>query len=118
MIFGFNDDKSKAEVPSKPDAAAILSTKADVVSPALAGAPTVPTAGSQTKNTQIANTAFARAILNTLYPVGTILFLASTSPKPNFGTWTRYKSDKNFIFLGGTWPDYYEVSAYAWRRTA
>lgn len=43
-----------------------LDKKANLVSPALTGTPTAPTAPNSTNNTQIATTAFVKAIVNTL----------------------------------------------------
>lgn len=50
-----------------------ISSKADIASPSLTGAPTSPTATAGSNTTQIANTAYVRGELTTLIPSGIIL---------------------------------------------
>lgn len=116
MNFGFNEDKTIIEITSKEEADALLQAKAQINSPSLTGTPKAPTASTQTKNEQMATSAFATAVLNALYPVGTIIFLASSSPKPSLGTWSRYKSSEDFIYTNSDGTVY--TSSNAWKRTA
>ena len=63
-------------------------------SPALAGAPTAPTASYGTSTTQISTTAFVQAALQALHPVGSVYINATNSTNPGtllgFGTWTAF----------------------------
>lgn len=58
------------------------------------GTPTAPTASPGTNTTQIATTAFVKAALQALYPVGSIYFNATNSTNPatllGFGTWVAF----------------------------
>lgn len=63
-------------------------------SPAFTGSPTAPTPTAGTDNTTLATTAFVRAALNALYPVGSIYINATNSTNPGtllgFGTWSAF----------------------------
>ena len=81
-----------------------VNSKADVNSPSLTGTPVAPTAGAGTNTTQIATTAFvtgavatatsASALVNALYPVGSIYINATSSTNPGtllgHGTWVAF----------------------------
>lgn len=73
-------------------------TKADIVSPALTGTPTAPTATLGTNTTQLATTAF---VLQQLYPVGSIYMNAGVSTNPatlfGFGTWVAFGAGKVMV---------------------
>lgn len=68
-----------------------IATKADLNSPALIGTPTAPTASVSNNTTQLATTAFVKAALALMYPVGSIYSNVSDSTNPatlfGFGTW-------------------------------
>ena len=78
--------------------ATAITSKADTASPTFTGTPLAPTATSTTDSTQIATTAFVQtaktAILNSIYPVGSIYTNATVSTNPGtllgFGTWTAF----------------------------
>ena len=78
--------------------ATAIATKADLVSPALTGTPTAPTAAAGTVSTQIATTAFAA---QAAYPVGSIYMNASSSTNPatlfGFGTWTAFGTGRMLV---------------------
>ena len=80
-----------------------VATKADLSSPALTGSPTAPTQSSSDSSTKIATTAFVQAVLQTLYPVGSIYSNATSSTNPGtllgFGTWTAFGAGKVMIGL-------------------
>lgn len=95
--------------------ATAISTKADLVSPALTGTPTAPTASVGTNSTQIATTALVFAVMQALYPVGSIYSNISASTNPatlfGFGTWValegvtiigRSSTDSTFGTAGAT----------------
>lgn len=82
-----------------------VNTKADINSPTLTGAPSAPTAGAGTNTTQLATTAFVKtaddnltttltAVIQALYPIGTIYTNSSDSTNPatllGFGTWVAF----------------------------
>jgi hypothetical protein len=68
-----------------------IATKADSASPSFSGTPTAPTASYGTNTTQLATTAFVKAALAAMYPVGSIYSNISDSTNPatlfGFGTW-------------------------------
>jgi hypothetical protein len=68
-----------------------IATKADSASPSFSGTPTAPTASYGTDTTQLATTAFVKAALAAMYPVGSIYSNISDSTNPGtllgFGTW-------------------------------
>jgi hypothetical protein len=68
-----------------------IATKADSASPSFSGTPTAPTASYGTNTTQLATTAFVKAALAAMYPVGSVYTNISDSTNPatllGFGTW-------------------------------
>jgi len=74
-------------------------------SPALAGAPTAPTASPGTNTTQLATTAFVQAArtatLEAVYPVGSIYTNATNATNPGtllgFGTWTAFGAGRVMV---------------------
>lgn len=105
-----------AEFDTEFNAIAVSSaTKADIASPAFTGTPTAPTASVGTNTTQIATTALVFAVMQALYPVGSIYSNISASTNPNtlfgFGTWVamegvtiigRSSTDSTFGTAGST----------------
>jgi hypothetical protein len=92
-----------------------VASKADLNSPALIGTPTAPTASVGTNTTQIATTALVFAVMQALYPVGSIYSNVSASTNPatlfGFGTWValegvtiigRSSTDSTFGTAGAT----------------
>jgi hypothetical protein len=84
-------------------------------SPALAGAPTAPTASPGTNTTQLATTAFVLAnqtplatILNTIYPVGSIYTNATNATNPGtllgFGTWVAFGAGRVMVGFNAADP--------------
>jgi hypothetical protein len=73
-------------------------------SPTLAGTPLAPTAASGTNTTQIATTAFATTVIQTLHPVGSI-YTSTVSTNPatlfGFGTWVAFGAGRVLIGDGG-----------------
>ena len=71
------------------------------VSPTLTGTPLAPTAATSTNTTQIATTAFVQAVLQTLFPVGSIYSNASNSTNPatlfGFGTWAFFSQGRMMV---------------------
>jgi len=71
------------------------------VSPTLTGTPLAPTAATSTNTTQIATTAFVQAVLQLLYPVGSIYTNASNSTNPatlfGFGTWAFFSQGRMMV---------------------
>ena len=95
--------------------ATAVATKADLNSPAFLGTPTAPTASVGTNTTQVATTALVFAVMQALYPVGSIYTNISSSTNPatlfGFGTWValegvtvygRSSTDSTFGTAGGT----------------
>jgi len=86
-----------------------MDTKAPLASPALTGTPTAPNAATGTNTTQIATTAFVEdaktAILNAIYPVGSIYTNATNATNPGtllgFGTWTAFGAGRVAVGDGG-----------------
>lgn len=79
---------------------------APVVSPALTGTPTAPTATAGTNTTQIATTAFvstaiAAISLSDVYPIGSIYINAGVTTNPatllGFGTWVAFGAGKVLV---------------------
>jgi hypothetical protein len=72
--------------------ATAVATKADLASPTFTGTPAAPTASVGTNTTQLATTALVFAVMQALYPVGSIYSNISVSTNPatlfGFGTWT------------------------------
>ena len=82
-----------------------VNTKANINSPTLTGAPSAPTAGAGTNTTQLATTSFVKtandnqtttltAVIQALYPIGTIYTNSTNSTNPatllGFGTWVAF----------------------------
>lgn len=88
-----------------------VATKADLASPTFTGTPSLPTGttavtqSSSDSSTKLATTAFVQAVLQTLYPVGSVYTNATSSTNPGtllgFGTWTAFGAGKVMIGLDG-----------------
>jgi hypothetical protein len=86
-----------------------VATKADLTSPTFTGTPTLPTGtigvtqSSSDSSTKLATTAFVQAVLQVLYPVGSVYSNATSSTNPNtlfgFGTWTAFGAGKVMVGL-------------------
>ena len=67
----------------------------------LTGNPTAPTPATSDNDTSVATTAFVKAALQTLYPVGSIYINATSSTNPStllgFGTWTEFGSGRVLV---------------------
>jgi len=75
-----------------------------IVSPALSGTPTAPTATYGTSTNQLATTAFVQAALQALYPVGSIYTSTVSTPPATlfgFGTWVAFGAGRVMIGNGG-----------------
>lgn len=89
--------------------ATAITSKADTASPTFTGTPSAPTASAATNSTQIATTAFVQttktAILEAVYPVGSIYTNATVSTNPatllGFGTWVAFGAGRVAIGDGG-----------------
>lgn len=89
--------------------ATAVATKADLNSASFTGTPSLPTGttgvtqSSTDSSTKLATTAFVQAVLQTLYPVGSIYTNATSSTNPatliGFGTWTAFGAGKVMIGL-------------------
>jgi len=89
--------------------ATAIATKADLSGPTFTGTPTLPTGtigvtqSSSDSSTKLATTAFVQAVLQTLYPVGSIYTNATSATNPatliGFGTWTAFGAGKVMIGL-------------------
>lgn len=81
--------------------ATAIATKADSVSPSFSGTPTAPTASFGTDTTQLATTAFVKAALAAVYPVGSIYINATSTTNPatllGFGTWVEFGSGRVMV---------------------
>ena len=86
--------------------ATAVGTKADIISPALSGTPTSPTASAGNNTTQIATTAFVIAALQAVYPVGSIYTNSGVTTNPatllGFGTWTAFGAGRVMVGLNGS----------------
>lgn len=80
-----------------------VNSKANVNNAALTGIPTAPTAAFDTQTTQLATTAFVRAALAVLHPVGSVYINANTATNPStllgFGTWAAFGAGKVIVGL-------------------
>jgi hypothetical protein len=86
-----------------------VATKADLASPSFTGTPSLPTGttavtqSSSDSSTKLATTAFVQAVLQTLYPVGSVYSNATSSTNPSsllgFGTWTAFGAGKVMVGL-------------------
>jgi len=89
--------------------ATAVATKADLSGPTFTGTPTLPTGtigvtqSSSDSSTKLATTAFVQAVLQALYPVGSIYSNATSSTNPatliGFGTWTAFGAGKVMVGL-------------------
>jgi hypothetical protein len=85
--------------------AAEINALAPLASPALTGTPTAPTAAAGTNTTQIATTAYVQgertALLDAVYPVGSIYTNASNATNPatllGFGTWAAFGAGRVMV---------------------
>jgi hypothetical protein len=118
-----------------------VNSKANSNNAALTGVPTAPTATFGTETTQLATTAFVKAALATLLPVGSVYTNAGVATNPNvllgFGTWTAFGTGRVIIGVdsgntafdtlgetgaitatsGSTTIASY-ITVYMWKRTA
>jgi len=86
-----------------------VATKADLAGPSFTGSPSLPTGttavtqSSSDSSTKLATTAFVQAVLQTLYPVGSVYSNATSSTNPGtllgFGTWTAFGAGKVMVGL-------------------
>ena len=89
--------------------ATAIATKADLSGPTFTGSPSLPTgttAVTQTStdsSTKLATTAFVQAVMQAMYPVGSVYTNATSSTNPatllGFGTWTAFGAGKVMIGL-------------------
>lgn len=89
--------------------ATAVATKADLNSASFTGTPSLPTGttgvtqSSSDSSTKLATTAFVQAVLQTLYPVGSVYSNATSSTNPatllGFGTWTAFGAGKVMVGL-------------------
>ena len=85
---------------------------APLASPTFTGTPAAPTAAPGTNTTQIATTAFVQAartaLLDSIYPVGSIYTNATSSTNPGtllgFGTWTAFGAGRVMVGFNGSDP--------------
>jgi hypothetical protein len=70
-------------------------------SPTFTGVPIAPTAATTTNTTQIATTEFVKAVMQTMYPVGSIYTNAGNSTNPGtllgFGTWSAFAGGRVLV---------------------
>ena len=78
-----------------------VNSKANNNNTALTGIPTAPTATFGTETTQIATTAFVKAALAALHPVGSVYINANTATNPatllGFGTWAAFGAGRVMV---------------------
>ena len=83
------------------DTDSALTLKADLDSPVFTGTPAGPTAAQGTNTTQLATTAFVRAALESVYPVGSVYINAASSTSPatllGFGTWVEFGAGRVLV---------------------
>jgi hypothetical protein len=88
--------------------ATAVATKADLISPALSGVPTAPTASPGTVTTQLATCAFVSSAFSTLYPVGSVYINATNATNPatllGFGTWTAFGAGRVMVGFNASDP--------------
>lgn len=79
-----------------------VATKGDISSPTFLGNPTAPTQDISNNSTRLATTAFVKAALQILYPIGSI-YTSVVSTNPNtlfgFGTWVAFGAGKTIVGL-------------------
>ena len=94
-----------------------LSLKANKESPTLTGIPKVPTAPAGTNTEQAASTAFVRAALIAVHPVGSLYLNASNATNPatllGFGTWTALGAGRMLIGVGSGTDSRGEAKSFA-----
>jgi hypothetical protein len=79
-----------------------VATKGDISSPTFLGNPTAPTQDVSNSSTRLATTAFVKAALALLHPVGSIyIAVVSTNPATlfGFGTWVAFGAGKTIVGL-------------------
>jgi hypothetical protein len=79
-----------------------VATKGDISSPTFLGNPTAPTQDVSNSSTRLATTAFVKAALALLHPVGSIyIAVVSTNPATlfGFGTWVAFGAGKALVGL-------------------
>ena len=78
-----------------------VNSKANNNNTALTGIPTAPTATFGTETTQLATTAFVKAALAALHPVGSVYINANTATNPatllGFGTWSAFGAGRVMV---------------------
>jgi hypothetical protein len=87
--------------------ATAIATKADLASPTFTGSPVLPTGttgvtqSSTDNTTKLATTAFVQAVVNAMFPVGSIYTNATSSTNPatslGFGTWTAFGAGRVMV---------------------
>lgn len=85
---------------------------APLASPTFTGTPAAPTASAGTNTTQLATTAFVQAaktaLLDSIYPVGSIYTNATSSTNPatllGFGTWSAFGAGRVMVGFNGSDP--------------
>jgi hypothetical protein len=90
--------------------ASAISSKADTASPTFTGTPAAPTAASGSNTTQIATTSFVTsavaAVLQSIYPVGSVYVNATSSSNPStllgFGTWEAFGAGRVMVGLNAS----------------
>ncbi|MBA6088607.1 hypothetical protein H4C81_06830 [Pseudomonas monteilii] len=94
-----------------------LALKANKESPTFTGIPKVPTAAAGTNTEQAASTAFVRAALIAVHPVGSLYLNASSATNPatllGFGTWTALGAGRMLIGVGSGTDSRGETKAFA-----
>lgn len=118
MAFGFNDAKEKVITMAQTAFSDAMNLKAPIESPEFTGTPKVPTAATTSNSTQVANTSFIKNVVNAIYPIGTILFLEESSPKPGIGTWTQVTTSHGGAVLMYTRTTTGGAELKIWKRTA
>jgi len=89
-----------------------INSKANLASPTFIGTPFAPTAAPGTATNQLATTAFVAeartAILNSVYPVGSIYTNATNATNPGtllgFGTWAAFGAGRVMVGFNGSDP--------------
>jgi len=87
-----------------------IATKANLISPTFTGAPILPldtvgyTQSTDNNSTALATTAFVKAVMQILYPIGSVYTNASVSTNPGtlfgFGTWVAFAAGRVMIGAG------------------
>lgn len=102
MSHGFDDLKNMIEMYSKEEADLLLADKANTASPTFTGTPKAPTPANTSSNTTIATTAFVKALLDMIYPVGILVAVPGNYPEsgqiPAYGTWEKLLSTTYYVW--------------------